>query len=72
MNRVFSLRFKPNDENVLISGGWDDNVRIWDVRTPDECSGIMFGPHICGDGIDIAEDDVVTASWRQKDPLEVQ
>ena len=27
-NRVFSLKFKPDDPNLLISGGWDDTVQV--------------------------------------------
>lgn len=25
-NRIFSVKFKPDDPNVLASGGWDQNV----------------------------------------------
>lgn len=25
-NRIFSLKFKPDDANILVSGGWDQNV----------------------------------------------
>lgn len=31
-NRVFSLKFLPEDSNLFISGGWDTNVHIWDIR----------------------------------------
>lgn len=27
-NRIFSLKFKPDDANILVSGGWDSNVKI--------------------------------------------
>ena len=27
-NRIFSVKFKKDDQNVLVSGGWDQNVRM--------------------------------------------
>lgn len=31
-NRVFCARFKPGDENICFTGGWDMNVIIHDIR----------------------------------------
>ncbi len=31
-NRVFACKFVPEDQNLLITGGWDQNILIWDVR----------------------------------------
>ena len=31
-NRVFSLKFLSDDHNVLVSGGWEGVIYIWDVR----------------------------------------
>ena len=31
-NRIFSIKFHPSDENILVSGGWDNTVQVWDVR----------------------------------------
>ena len=31
----------------------------------------IYGPYICGDGIDIWEDSVLTASWVARDALQV-
>lgn len=25
-NRIFSLKFMPDDPNIIVSGGWDQNV----------------------------------------------
>ena len=26
--RVFSLQFNPSDDNVFVSGGWDDTIQV--------------------------------------------
>eukprot|EP00501_MAST-03F_sp_TOSAG23-6_P001280 GSMAST32.ASY1.ANO1.1328.1 assembled CDS len=58
---VFSLKFKEDDENLVISGGWDNTVQIWDLRT--ECSiRSFYGPHICGDAVDLSGNTVLTGS----------
>ncbi|XP_035216954.1 ribosome biogenesis protein WDR12 homolog [Stegodyphus dumicola] len=69
--RVFALRYHPTNKNELLSGGWDDTVQFWDVRDPIAIRKI-YGPHICGNGIEFLGDNkVVTASWRKQDPLQV-
>jgi WD40 repeat protein len=32
INRVFAVKFDKEDENLLISGGWDNNIKVWDLR----------------------------------------
>jgi WD40 repeat protein len=68
-NRVFSTKFKPGDENMVISGGWDNTVQIWDLRVGHSVRSI-FGPHICGDSLDVQGNEIVTGSWRQNDQLQ--
>jgi COMPASS component SWD3 len=31
-NRVFAVKFSKDDPNILISGGWDNNIMIYDIR----------------------------------------
>lgn len=31
-NRVFAIKFLEDQPNVIISGGWDANLIIWDIR----------------------------------------
>mmetsp|Transcript_8408 Transcript_8408/g.16741 ORF Transcript_8408/g.16741 Transcript_8408/m.16741 type:complete len:369 (+) Transcript_8408:457-1563(+) len=69
-NRVFSLKFNPTDPNTLISGGWDNTVQIWDLRLEHAVRSI-YGPHICGDAVDIYDNTIVTGSWRTKNQLEL-
>jgi len=64
-NRVFSLKYHPTMRNVLVTGGWDNTVQFWDLRKGHAVRAI-FGPHVCGDSVDIAEDGntILTGSWR--------
>lgn len=70
-NRVFSLKFSKENENLLISGGWDNTVQVWDLREEASVRSI-FGPHIAGDAVDIFDNYVVTGSWRPEQPLQVR
>jgi len=60
--RIFSAKFVRDDENLLITGGWDKNVKIWDVRSGEIVRNIV-GPFICGDSIDIFENVILTGSY---------
>jgi len=70
-NRVFSVKFHPTDENIMLSAGWDNTVQIWDVRVEGAVRNI-FGPHICGDSMDIDCDGgvIATGSWRPEEQLQ--
>lgn len=68
-NRIFASKWKPDDPNMLLTGGWDNNIMIWDMRTQQVARSI-YGPHLAGEAIDIQNETVLTGSWRQKDALE--
>lgn len=69
-NRIFSTRMVPHDENMIISGGWDNTVQFWDCRVGAAVRSI-YGPHICGDSLDIVGGRIVTGSWRPNHQLEL-
>ena len=46
-NRVFSVKFHPTDDNLILSAGWDNTVQVWDIRVAGSVRSI-FGPNICG------------------------
>lgn len=31
-NRIFSVKFGKADQNMIATGGWDNNIFIYDVR----------------------------------------
>jgi WD40 repeat protein len=70
-NRVYAAKFRPKDKNVIVTGGWDNTVQIWDIRVGQSIRSI-YGPHICGDAIDMdaAGSTILTGSWRPDDALQ--
>jgi WD40 repeat protein len=69
-NRIYAVAYKPDDPNILLSAGWDNTVQYWDTRIGQSFRSI-YGPHVCGDGLDIHGDSILTASWRPNDALEL-
>lgn len=63
--RIFSAKFCADDENLIISGGWDKNVKIWDVRSGEIVRNIV-GPFICGDSIDLFDGVILTGSYQEQ------
>jgi len=71
-NRIYSMKFVASDPNVLVSGGWDNSVHVWDIRAGHSV-GSFYGPHICGDALDVdpSGKTLITASWRPDSSLEL-
>lgn len=69
-NRVFSCKSFPGDENIVLTGGWDNTVQIWDIRAGMAVRS-FYGPHICGDALDVVGSEVLTGSWRADHQLEI-
>lgn len=55
---------------MLLSAGWDNTIQMWDLRTEGSVRSI-FGPHICGDSVDISGNDIVSGSWRPTEQLQL-
>ena len=69
-NRIFSCKFVPSDDNMIISAGWDNTVQVWDCRIGQSVRS-LYGPHVCGDALDIVGNEVLTGSWRPHTQLEI-
>ena len=53
----------------MLSGGWDNNVHLWDIRDK-KSIGFIFGPNISGDTLDYKDNEILTGSHRNIDYLE--
>uniref|UniRef100_A0A8C5MHY1 Anaphase-promoting complex subunit 4-like WD40 domain-containing protein n=1 Tax=Leptobrachium leishanense TaxID=445787 RepID=A0A8C5MHY1_9ANUR len=69
--RIFALKFHPAEHHVFLTGGWDDSIKVWDKRILREAQRLIPGPHICGPGIDIQGDRIITASWAARSALQL-
>ena len=70
-NRVFAVKYAGIQQpNILLSGGWDRTIQIWDTRAK-EAIGSIYGPEICGEGIDFRDNVLLTGSWRDHDQLQL-
>jgi len=75
-NRIFAVCFHPHDTDIILSGGWDNTIQIWDARVSGAGHGAvrsMFGAHLCGDALQVTPDGnyVISGSWRPDDALQV-
>ncbi|KAK9811732.1 hypothetical protein WJX72_009232 [[Myrmecia] bisecta] len=69
-NSVYSVKWHPDDPQVLLSGGWDRTVQVWDLRAGAPVRS-AFGPYICGDALDVHGRTILTGSWRDETPLQL-
>ncbi|RNA38513.1 WD repeat-containing 5-like [Brachionus plicatilis] len=71
-SRVYCVKYHPVENNQIFSGGWDDTVQIWDDRIS-HSQNYIYGPHICGDAIDIDSNynHLLTGSWRKNSTLQI-
>eukprot|EP00112_Aurelia_sp_Birch-Aquarium-sp1_P010095 Seg2174.2 transcript_id=Seg2174.2/GoldUCD/mRNA.D3Y31 product="Vegetative incompatibility protein HET-E-1" protein_id=Seg2174.2/GoldUCD/D3Y31 len=68
--KILALRFHPEDKDILLTAGWDHAVKIWDIRT-DGVVRTIRGPFVCGDGLDVLGDEILTGSWLANNALQV-
>ena len=69
-NRVFSVKFSKEDPNILISGGWDNNIIVHDIREKGPVNAII-GAYVWGDSLDLSGDKVLSGSNRMDKPLQI-
>ena len=67
-NRIYCVKFI--DDNLLLSGGWDPYVLIWDRRKA-RSLGYFYGPYIGGDSIDYKNGQVLIGSYKKEKNLQL-
>ena len=70
-HKAFGCKFHPDHKNILLTGGWDNVVKVWDVRQKEALTEEIVGPHVCGEGIDARGNEILTASWTRFDSLQI-
>lgn len=69
-NRIFSVCFHKTKGDLLVSGGWDNTVKFFDIREK-KIIGSIYGPHVVGDSLDLRENYLLTGSASIKDQLQI-
>ena len=69
--RAFACKFHTDHKNILLSAGWDNVVKFWDLRQKEAMPESISGPHICGEGIDTRGNEILTASWSRQNSLQI-
>ncbi|CAH1794755.1 unnamed protein product [Owenia fusiformis] len=69
--RVFALKYHPENNHILITGGWDNHLKVWDTRSQDGVKRTIGGPHICGDSLDVRGFKILTGSWVAQHSLQI-
>lgn len=69
-SRIFCVKFNPDNINMIISGGWDKTLQIYDVREGQIVNSI-FGPQICGDCLDIHGSYILAGAWGQSKQISI-
>ena len=71
MSKIYAIKYHKDNPKILLSGGWDGNVLIWDLNTESPIN-IINGPMISGEGLDMnCFGEILTASWRKDSPLQL-
>jgi len=67
-NRIYSVKFTDLPD-VLLSGGWDRTLKIWDLRIGQAIASIT-GLEIGGDSIDAREDHIMVGNNRTQNSIQ--
>lgn len=62
LDQIHSVVFDKSDNNVVLTGGRDKRILLWDVRTS-QCSQMVVEPLILGDAVDIRGNNIICGSY---------
>lgn len=69
-NRVFCIKWNPQDQNIFYSGGWDKTVFFWDVRTKTSINK-LYGMYIGGQAIDYLDGQMLLGNNENQNQIKV-
>lgn len=70
-NRIFSLRALHDDTNLFFTGGWDDTVRLWDLRVKETYVRKFSGPSVSADSLDLKGNILLVGNYSNTNPLQL-
>jgi len=70
-SKIFQVLYHPFQRHMLLSGGWDNTILLWDERAP-HATGRISGPHICGRSMDIDNNNhLLVGSWKRESNIQI-
>eukprot|EP00919_Chromeraceae_sp_WS-2016_P062187 GHVR01147261.1.p1 GENE.GHVR01147261.1~~GHVR01147261.1.p1 ORF type:complete len:249 (+),score=53.96 GHVR01147261.1:173-919(+) len=71
-NRIYALKCFPDNNKLVITGGWDNTVQVWDSRVGHSVKSLP-NVEIRGDAIDVSNDGktLLTGVHRSRNPLQL-
>lgn len=60
--RIRCVKYFENDNNILLTGGWDGIIKIYDLRVSKPVAQIL-GPYLNSDSIDCDGDNILAGSY---------
>lgn len=69
-NRVFCLKWHPEDNNLVYSGGWDKTVHCWDIRSKTSVHK-LYGYYMGGEAIDLRNGELLLGNNQPQNQLRV-
>ena len=69
-NRILAMKFSPDHPDLLVSGSWDETVKVWDLRSG-EVTSSLFGMKVYGDCLDIQGNTILAGHNRDKRQLQL-
>lgn len=68
--RIFCVKFNKEDPNIMISGGWDNTIIIYDVREKGPVNSII-GADVSGEALDFSGKKILSGSNRLEKQLQI-
>ena len=71
-DRIYSIKIHPTDDSLMFTGGWDNTIQVWDIRTNSPIAiSALYGPHICGNSLDVKDNLILSGSWRTHEQIQI-
>lgn len=67
-NRVFALKFI--EDKILLSGGWDSVIHVWDIRTGKSVKH-MYGSNLSGESLDFQDGKILAGCYSVKNQIQI-